>query len=171
MTTSANGNSNDTNVSLDSLFYKTEKIGRAALDEYSSSTSWAAFIKKWKPEFCAQIDEMVSSFLSFPACIPQDFRDKQFARHLLWRIGDSHRAFAMLYMQGKTPADFDFLWKRLMPYVTGDLPEYISTIDPRLMSFSIQMHKIVQDYVMLNDSCFDELMEQIIEVMRTVREM
>ena len=137
-------NRNDTNVALNNLINTTAgKLSRPSLGEVALKSASQDNISAWEPLFCEQIDDMVRSFMTFPPSIPQAFQDQQFARHLLWRIGDNRKYFALIFLEGACASRLDFLWLRLMPYITGELPSEVSTIDSRYMKLSIELFKVL----------------------------
>ncbi len=169
-------NTNETNVSLNDLINTAVDKTLNKIDKtksgnmvHSTTRSDDDYLSSWQSRFIARIEDMVSSFLDFPDTIPKDFQDKQFARHLLWRIGDNKKAFKLIMMKGAYAASFDFLFKRLMPYITGELPEEVSSIDNRYMKLSINLFEIIQDYVILHESNFEELMTRIVHAINVAR--
>lgn len=125
----------------------------------------------WEKNLGEFYDNMVDAFLGFPPNIPQDYRDQQFARHLLWSLMDLRNKFKRLFMKGIKPHDLQCIWIRLMPYVTGDVPENLSFLDKRLIFFSFKMYKITKELTMENTSDFDELMNKVVKAVRKTREM
>lgn len=123
----------------------------------------------WQMGLIHELDEMVDSFLGFPASVPQTFRDYQLARHLLWKLSDNQRHFRRLLMKGIRPQDLDIFWLRLMPYITGDLSESLSPTSPKVIQLSLIMYDIVRDVVIDHRSNLDHLMDKVVEVIRSVR--
>lgn len=162
-------NINDTNVAkLNQNNPSFVNIKKAINSELLSKAPKSSIIL-WKANFCSSIDDMVRSFLSFPESVPQSFRDRQFARHFLWRVADNRTEFQELFLKGPCPADFDFIWKRLMLYITGESYDEISTIDGRYMRVCIDFFKVVQDYIVLHRSEFGELMERLVQTINVAR--
>ena len=165
--------SNDTNVAklnlkLDPDDPSVINIKKAINSELLSRAAKSS-ITFWKASFCSSLDEMVRSFINFPESVPQSFRDQQFARHFLWRVADNRNEFQELFLKGPCPADFDFIWKRLMLYITGETYDQVSTIDGRFMRVSIDFFKVLQDYIVLHRSEFGELMERLVQTINVVR--
>lgn len=116
------------------------------------------YIYAWQKELGERLDDMVDAFLDFPPDTPQEYQDEQFARHLLWHIGDARTYFVRLFRHGANAYELDCLWARLFPYLTGEYPEEISPFDGRLVDFSLTMLRITQDYI-VGSAPFDELMK------------
>ena len=75
----------------------------------------------------------------------------------------------MMFTRGARPDDFDFIWKRLFPYITGDLPEDISYLDIKLIRLSVRMYKIIYDLIMFHQYDFSELIDLSTQVFRDMR--
>ncbi|MBR2766834.1 hypothetical protein IKD67_01995 [Candidatus Saccharibacteria bacterium] len=169
MSIEGENNINETNVAkLDQNDTTATNLKKAINHELLNRVSKSS-MTFWKAEFSDSIDDMVRSFLNFPDSVPQSFRDKQFARHFLWRVGDNASKFQELFIKGTWPADFDFIWKRLMLYITGEPYDEVSTIDGRFMRVSIDFYKVVQDYIVLHQSDFNELMDRMVQTINVVR--
>lgn len=138
-------------------------------DDFKDSMSWTTEKLHIQLSFIQVLDELVDSFLEFPDSIPLNFRDKQFARHLLWRIGDEHKNINLLFKRGADPLELSTFWVHLMPYITGQFPESILPYDKALVFFSEKMYVIVHDLIAFHISSFDELMEQVVELIVDTR--
>ncbi len=123
----------------------------------------------WEDKLERCLDVMVSSFLTFPKKYPEDYRDRQFARHLLWRIGDERGNIIIPLMKGAGPHNFDRFWIRLMPYIDGRFPEKIPKVDVRLFVLSAKLYEIMKDLIMNDNGSFEELMDRVVRAIREVR--
>lgn len=139
------------------------------LDELVEHKTWRDYKYTWQEELGKQFDEMVDSFLDFPPGTPQDYKDQQFARHLLWKLQDCRSFFVRLFMKGIVAYELDCLWVRLLPYITGDFPENISPLNKKLVKFSRGMFLIVQETTTKHDVPFDDLLKQTTKLISEVR--
>lgn len=146
-----------------------ELILPLVMDGVAKVSDWNFKLHAWQAHMIVELDEMVRSFLTFPDAVEQDYRDRQFARHLLWRIGDERKMFVTLYLRGAEPVDFCWLWLRLMPYITGEYPEKVAATDPRLMKLCQAMYRITHDLVLLHISDFSELMDEVAGLVQELR--
>ena len=131
--------------------------------------SWLIKTRTWQSEFCEQLDKMVISFLHFPDSVPQDYRDKQFARHLLWHLQDEDGMLSVIFLRGAMPFDFSNIWIHLMPFIDGRFSEHIRLNDKKLMRFSNKMFEITHDLIVFHITPFEELVEQVAELIQEIR--
>ena len=126
----------------------------------------------WEESLENELDDMVRTFLGFPKRYPEEYRDKQFARHLLWRIIDQRSRFVILFLKKADPKELSRFWIRLMPYIDGRFPEEVPQTDLKLAIFTGGMYKIIKDLVM-NDtgSSFEEQMNRVVRAIRLIRAM
>ena len=72
-------------------------------------------------------------------------------------------------MQGVAPKDLDIFWFRLMPFITGDMPESLSSTNPKVIRLSLRMYDIVRDVAIDHRYNVDRLMDQVVEAIRSIR--
>ena len=144
---------------------------RSIAPKVRGSKALAAPEDDWENRFINSLDSMVQSFLSFPAKYSEDYRDGQFARHLLWRIGDERSKFLTLLLKGTTSQELGRFWVHLMPFIDGRFPERVSYNDVRLVELNFRMYEIVKSIFYDEGESFDTEMDKVIQTIRYVREM
>ena len=124
---------------------------------------------KWQLGLIRQFDEMVDSFLGFPDSVPKSFQDYQFARHTIWRLMDNQKHFRRLFLAKVAPNKMNHFWCRLLPYITGTMPGEVSNLDPVVIKLSLAMYELTKDATVTHQSNLDQLMDQMVKMMRELR--
>ena len=125
----------------------------------------------WERKLEQGLDEMVSSFMTFPKRYTQEYRDRQFARHLLWHIGDERSNFIMLFLKGVDPQNLSHFWIHLMPYIDGRFPEKVPKTDIKLVSLNAKLYEIFNVMIMNDDGDFEGQMDKVIKAINEIRAM
>ena len=125
----------------------------------------------WEKKFEKGLDEMVRSFIAFPKRYPQDYRDRQFARHLLWHVLDERGNFAMLFLKGTDPQGLSHFWIHLMPYIDGRFPEKVPKTDIKLVSLNNKLYELFNRIIMVDDGTFEDQMDRVVVVINEIRAM
>ena len=125
--------------------------------------------RSWMSRLKSELDDMVRSFSTFSRKLSPEYRDRQFARHLLWHIMDHRASLATMFIKGCEVSDLYSVWARLMPFIDGRFPERVPLRDVKLLMLSTRMYNISKDLVMGDNYSFEELMDQIVDVINKTR--
>ena len=126
---------------------------------------------QWEKNLEQGLDDMTKSFITFPKRYPQEYRDRQFARHLLWHVIDERGNFVMQFLKGTDPQNLSHFWIRLMPYIDGRFPDKVPKTDIKLVSLNNKLYELFNKIMMIDDSDFEGQMDRVIAIINEIRAM